>query len=143
MLLPLNFPQKNTDFSNGGRVSRNKSRVTEESEQSQSDHITYDDPAGRMEREKIMAHLKKTSPSRYLDPDGDEEHDEEGHDRAVVGGGDDTTMVGERGSCGEWGWVLRRATIEQDRLITRLLWGVETTLQRYENGAVVGRGDGL
>ena len=38
---------------------------------------------------------------------------------------------------------MRRATIEQDRLITRLLWGEETRLQWYENGAVVGRGDGF
>lgn len=48
--------------------------VTDESEHSQSDTITYDDPAGRMEREKIMAKLKRgCSPSPDLTAEEDEE----------------------------------------------------------------------
>lgn len=56
--------------------TRAKSRLpaTDDSEHSQSDTITYDDPAGRMEREKIMAQLKRgASPS----PDCNTEEDEE------------------------------------------------------------------
>lgn len=54
--------------------SRTKSRlqVTDDSEHSQSDTITYDDPAGRMEREKIMAQLKRgssPSPDCYTEED--------------------------------------------------------------------------
>ena len=48
--------------------------VTDESEHSQSDTITYDDPAGRMEREKIMAQLKRgCSPSPDITTEEDEE----------------------------------------------------------------------
>lgn len=56
--------------------TRAKSRLpaTDDSEHSQSDTITYDDPAGRMERERIMAQLKRgASPS----PDCNTEEDEE------------------------------------------------------------------
>ena len=56
--------------------SRIKSRfmATDESEHSQSDTITYDDPAGRMEREKIMAQLKRgCSPSPDFTTEDDEE----------------------------------------------------------------------
>lgn len=56
--------------------SRVKSRfpATDESEHSQSDTITYDDPAGRMERDRIIAQLKRgASPS----PDCNTEEEEE------------------------------------------------------------------
>ena len=79
--------QQNTDFSNHGRDSRNKSRITEESEQSQSDHITYDDPDGRMEREKIMANIKKEWENNTSDMELQRDNDktqEEDND-AVVG----------------------------------------------------------
>ena len=56
--------------------------MTDESEHSQSDTITYDDPAGRLEREKILARLKKgCSPSPDFDLEQDEvkEGNEEEH----------------------------------------------------------------
>lgn len=48
----------------------------DESEASQSDTITYDDPAGRLEREKIMARLK-----RGYSPSPDESHEENDDDK--------------------------------------------------------------
>ena len=36
-------------------------------EQSQSDCISYDDPAGRLERERILAQLKRASPSQDVE----------------------------------------------------------------------------
>ena len=48
--------------------------MTDDSEHSQSDTITYDDPAGRMEREKIMAQLKRgNSPSPDFHTEDEEE----------------------------------------------------------------------
>lgn len=48
--------------------------ITDDSEHSQSDTITYDDPAGRMEREKIMAQLKRgCSPSPDFHTEDEEE----------------------------------------------------------------------
>ena len=64
----------------GGVGNKSSSRVksrfpaTDESEHSQSDTITYDDPAGRMERDRIIAQLKRgASPS----PDCNTEEEEE------------------------------------------------------------------
>ncbi|EDO38946.1 predicted protein, partial [Nematostella vectensis] len=46
------------------RISSRNHMLPDESEHSQVDTITYDDPAGRLEREKIMAQLnKRCSPS--------------------------------------------------------------------------------
>jgi hypothetical protein len=60
---------------------------SEESEQSQSDTITYDDPAGRLEREKIMARLKRgcsPSPDEFIDNnDDDDDDDKDGNDKNV------------------------------------------------------------
>jgi len=48
--------------------------MNDDSEHSQSDTITYDDPAGRMEREKIMAQLKRgNSPSPDFNTEDEEE----------------------------------------------------------------------
>jgi len=44
-----------------------KSTRKDDIEPSQSDTITYDDPAGRLERERIMARLKGCSPSSSPD----------------------------------------------------------------------------
>ncbi len=38
-------------------------------EPSQGDIISYDDPAGRMERERILAQLKAASPSQDVEQD--------------------------------------------------------------------------
>ena len=67
---------KATEGGGNNSSSRSKSRLPakDDSEHSQSDTITYDDPAGRMEREKIMAQLKRgASPS----PDCNTEEDDE------------------------------------------------------------------
>lgn len=59
--------------------------MTDDSEHSQSDTITYDDPAGRMEREKIMAQLKRgNSPSPDFHTE-DEEEDRRDHKIDAVG----------------------------------------------------------
>lgn len=59
--------------------------MNDDSEHSQSDTITYDDPAGRMEREKIMAQLKRgCSPSPDF-PTEDEEDDRRYNTTVTVG----------------------------------------------------------
>ena len=60
----------------GNTSSRVKSRehATDDSEHSHSDTITYDDPAGRMERDRIMAQLKRgCSPCSEIDTEDQEE----------------------------------------------------------------------
>ena len=67
---------KSAEGADNNSSSRVKSRMpmTDESEHSQSDTITYDDPAGRMEREKIMAQLKRgNSPSPDFHTEDEEE----------------------------------------------------------------------
>lgn len=67
---------KAADGADSNSSSRVKSRMplNDDSEHSQSDTITYDDPAGRMEREKIMAQLKRGgSPSPDFHTEDEEE----------------------------------------------------------------------
>ena len=67
---------KSTEVADSNSSSRIKSRMplNDDSEHSQSDTITYDDPAGRMEREKIMAQLKRgNSPSPDIHTEDEEE----------------------------------------------------------------------
>ena len=68
---------QDTESAGKNASSRVKSRLpaTDDSEPSQSDTITYDDPAGRMEREKIIAQLKRgASPSTDCNTEEDEEN---------------------------------------------------------------------
>lgn len=78
---------KATEGDDSNSSSRVKSRmpITDDSEHSQSDTITYDDPAGRMEREKIMAQLKRgCSPSPDF-PTEDEEEERQHNNTHTVG----------------------------------------------------------
>ena len=76
-LLHFLYFVQDTESAGKKASSRVKSRVpaTDDSEPSQSDTITYDDPAGRMEREKIIAQLKRgASPSTDCNTEEDEEN---------------------------------------------------------------------
>lgn len=69
--------------------SRVKSRMpmNDDSEHSQSDTITYDDPAGRMEREKIMAQLKRgnsPSPDFHTEDEEEDRRDNKTHTVGVI-----------------------------------------------------------
>lgn len=81
------LPLKSAEGADNNSSSWVKSRMpmTDDSEHSQSDTITYDDPAGRMEREKIMAQLKRgNSPSPDFHTE-DEEEDRRDHKTDAVG----------------------------------------------------------
>jgi len=61
--------QKSIDESpNSDNIPINKVQPPESlPDQSQSDYITYDDPTGRVERERILAQLKRASPSQDIE----------------------------------------------------------------------------
>lgn len=62
--------------------------MNDDSEHSQSDTITYDDPAGRMEREKIMAQLKRgnsPSPDFYTEDEEEDRRDNKTDTVGVIG----------------------------------------------------------